>query len=116
MVPHGRQHPREVALPVAPAVAPQTPLHPHQGDPQHQEGGEVGDHERAAAVRGRLRREAEKVPQPDRIARHGQDEPDPGSPPLPGPGRPPFRPRAHATRLGRPGGVGVESARVSGVG
>ena len=47
------------------------PLYPAEGDAQQQEGAEVGDHERAAAVLRRQTGEAQEVTQSDGAARYG---------------------------------------------
>ncbi len=80
VLPDGGEHAGHVALAVAPAVAPDAPLDPHQRDAEQQEGGEVRDHERAAAVGGGLPGEAEEVAEPDGVAGHGEDEPDAAPP------------------------------------
>ena len=54
------------------ALAADGPFHPAQGDTQQQEGGEVGNHEGAAAVLGCQAGEAQEITEPDGAAGHSQ--------------------------------------------
>ena len=54
------------------ALAADGPLYPAQGDTQQQEGGEVGNHEGAAAVLGCQAGEAQEITEPDGAAGHSQ--------------------------------------------
>ena len=58
------------------AVTPERPLGPTERNAQEEQGGEVGEHERPAAVLGRLARKAQEVPQADRRSGDRHDHAD----------------------------------------
>jgi len=82
VLPEHLEHARGVAAAVASAEPADRELDPEQRDPDHEQTHEVGNQERAAAVQRGLAREAQEVPEPDRVARERQHEPDLGRPPL----------------------------------
>jgi hypothetical protein len=59
--------------PLLAAVASHRPLGPADRDAEQEERAEVGDHEGAATVLGRLAGETEEVAQSDGGAGHGED-------------------------------------------
>ena len=80
VLPDGREHSGDVALPVTPPVAPDPPLDPHQRNAEEHERDEVGDHEGAATVGRGLPRKAQKVAEADGVPRHRQDQADAAPP------------------------------------
>ena len=64
----------------ATAVAAEGPFGPADGNPDDKQGDKVGDHERAAAVLGRLTGKAQKVTESYRAAGHRQNYPEPRAP------------------------------------
>jgi hypothetical protein len=80
LVPQGVEHARGGRVAEAPAEAPHGPLDPHEGQAQQEQGDEVRDHERAAAVLRRLDGEPQEVAQADGASGHGQDDADAAAP------------------------------------
>ena len=65
---------------LAATVAAHRPFGPSDRDAEEDQRREVGDHERAAAVVGRLPREAQEVAESDRGARDSEDHPEAAAP------------------------------------
>jgi hypothetical protein len=71
---------RHVRLAETPAVSAEAPFDPHQGNAKQQQGNEVRDHERAAAIAGGLDRKTQEVTEPHGIAGHRQNQSNAGAP------------------------------------